>query len=174
MQYYKNIRINMSTQNVGNDIYDGMATIGKTTAILQMICACIIGIALMACGIYMFTHPSNYVNSNGIVTNCSCNQTGTTIRCDVTLTHFVNGISYTGNALSNTLYQNGTTVSISYDPNNPSNISIGQTHGSLVSIILCVMGLCIMIGGCVNYYLTGVSKTYAAVSGASNMLHMLK
>jgi hypothetical protein len=160
------------SQNVGSNVYDGMATIGQTGAFIRMLSLCVIGILILICSIYIFTHPSNYINGIATAGDSFCNPTGNTNICTTKILYTVNGKNYNGTITSNIPYEKGIQVNISYDPNNPTNVTAQQLQSWIMAFICLIIGLCLMSGGYLNYYLTSTSKAYAAMEGVVTLRHL--
>ena len=160
------------SQNVGSTVYDGMATVGQTGAFIRMLSLCVIGILILICSVYIFAHPSNYINGTATADDSYCNPTGNTNICTTKISYTVNGKSYNGTITSNIPYGKGIQVNISYDPNNPANVTTQQSPSWVMACICLTIGLCLMCGGYLNYYLTSTSKAYAAMEGVATLRHL--
>lgn len=160
-------------QNIGSTVYDGMASVGKTKATMNMVCLGIIGILMIICSIYLFTHPSNNVDGTAIATNTSsCSFVNNTNRCTTQISYIVNGKTLTGSIVDYTPHTQGSTINISYDPTNPANVVARQPPSSMVAIGIAVVGCLLIGGGYYNYTMTSKSKAYAAMEGTQALLHM--
>lgn len=159
------------SQNIASNMYEGMASIGKTKAIMTLVSLSIIGILMFICSWYLFTHPSKDVDGIAVADIDSiCNLVNKTNKCSTQITYTVNNKQFKGSIVNNIPYSKGSTVNISYDPNNPANVVTRQTPSSMVAIGVSILGCCLIFGGYFNYRMTSNSNAYAAMEGAETLL----
>lgn len=163
------------SKNIGSVVYDGMASVGRTKSIMNLVCLGIIGILMLICSYYLFTHPSNNVDGTAIASSDStCNLLNNTNTCTTQILYTINNKPFTGFIIDNIPHTKGSTVNISYDPSNPANVVARQLPSSMVAIGLCVLGCCLIGGGYFNYTMTSNSQAYAAMEGTRAILHRFK
>jgi hypothetical protein len=160
-----------------NTLYDGAADIGYMRAYSGIIVAIIVAISL-SCGAFYFLTTSDphtisidaIISTSNVITNSKGKNTYSNI-----YTYTVNNNIYTGTINESTQRSVNSTISIKYDPKNPSSSETSNTpsHSTFGSISLCVASLLPLIAF-INYYLTSNFKPYAALSGAEGVYDVLK
>ena len=161
---------------IGETIYDSAATFGRIMAFVRMVTGSIIGIVMIAVGIYLVRNKAaQSVNTTAEVATAECKtvEVGTpkkprsTVRCDLTVTYTVNGKQLTTPLTDEgTSYSKGSIVNIQYNPDNPSDIRLKQAANKTVGIILIVIGLVIMLGSIIWFIITLKYKIAAAGEAA--------
>ena len=137
----------------------------------------ILAIILIAIAIYLFTRKNNMTaTTTATITNSVCNSTvnakSSQINCQLSLSYTVGGQNYTTNLnTSGTNYVKGQTIQVQYDPSNPHNVQIPSIGGKSLGIILLIIGVVILALSWGYFYLVRKNKSFAAVTGASDIVH---
>lgn len=170
-----------SFNNASSQIYEGTAELGKVQSSIGLIFGCLISLIFIGVAIYLFTVDQNsLVNGVATVLAAECNQSyddknRVTQICNLTIKYDVKGQSYTGNISteSSKVYNVGNIIDITYDSNNPTDVSIQKMRSKTIGIIMSVIG--VIIGGAafMNYYFTSRYKSYAALQGTTSALSVL-
>lgn len=170
------------SDSIGNKIYSGSAELGKIQSSIGLYVAMFVSIIMICIAVYLFTRKSDgLVDGKAIVQNSQCTSHYDTHakrmmhNCDLTVKYVVDGKEYTGKTglTSNTAYNIGDSVDISYDPKNPTQIRPKEVSKKLIAVILSVVALLVGGGAFLNYYLTSKSETYAAAQGAATTMNVL-
>jgi hypothetical protein len=170
------------SSNIANSLYDGSADLGKTYATGQMLCGVIIFIILCLCGLYNIITPPTSANVTATILNVNSVRPITsnktiTFSCNLKVKYLVKNKEYINNVTlrNQFIYTSGQNVDISYELNNPNNISApsiandgsGSGYSSIVSgcLLLCSCGI--------NFYMAHNNKLYAASTGVGNSVGIL-
>lgn len=134
------------SKNIGSTIYDSMARIGNTQVNTTNVVLSIVGVLMLICSVYIFTHPSDNVDGTAMAVNNSvCKQMHKTNSCTTQISYVINGKNLTGSIVDNVPHMKGSTVNISYDPKNPTNVVVRQTPNSIVAIIIAIVGVLLIV-----------------------------
>jgi len=162
-------------------VYNASADLGVLESKVHLVVGIIISILVMIGGIYMFNvNQGNFTDGEGTVTHANCTEThmGNNIifDCVLDINYNTNGQQYAGVIRTNsaTKYGVGSTVGISYNTNDPSKVSMKKINDKYVSYILSIIALAIIGCAYAQYYMATENKTYAAISGASDAIGLLK
>jgi hypothetical protein len=94
--------------------------------------------------------------------------------CDLQVKYVVNGKEYINNIITNssTQYFPKTFIDVTYDSNNPNQVTEKKFRYKTIAFIL--LGVAILFGGIgfANYYMITHSKDYAALTGVSTVIRM--
>jgi hypothetical protein len=166
-----------------DSVYNTTSEIGKTTTTIQFYIALCLGLILACCGSYFVSQKSTMVNGTATIASATCNQvtkvtngkSSISYSCTLSISYVVDGKTYTSNIVADnsTPYMVGTTIDISYDPKNPSNVTLRQMSGTMMGSISCCIGITIVCAASLNYYFASKSKAYAAYQGASSIARLI-
>jgi hypothetical protein len=138
--------------DLGTEIYNETANLGKIYATIQIIIGIIIFIICFLCGMYNVFSPSSTANTTATITNVNSSLESTikssvgteqlNYSCNLEITYVVNNITYRNNiTLENSeKYVVNQTVDISYRIDNPNDIGKTQVDTKYVGSISMVMG----------------------------------
>ena len=152
-----------------NTFYDGAAKVGKAKSIAGMVIGIIAGVIFIGIAIYMLTHMNKNLQS-GIanIVKATCNQVinksnntySMSYSCSLDISYVVNNKEYKGTIVTNgsNSYLTGGTVEISYDINNPLNVSEKKTSSILFGVIFIIVG--ILLSEFVGIFSTGAKPTF--------------
>ena len=151
-------------QIMGAEIYHGTADFGKTTAVISAVIGTIVCIVLIGFGIYVLVHKSKHTaTAVGTVDSATCNpfftdnylpQYNCTLR--ITYDHQEHTIKDSSSAIS---YNPGDSVSVYYDPNNPSDASLERDIPKVVGWVLITTAVVVLIGLWIWVYVIQKSET---------------
>ncbi len=159
--------------DVGNDVYNGLATFGRFVAILGTILGILIGIVLIIFGIINVARPGARMNViKAKVTSATCvNTTNSGTTCTLGVEYVVNNAKLNGTIQTTQgIYNVGQIIEILYDPANPANISQKQISRLSLGILLIVVGSFIILLCSLYYYLVLRFKILAAAVGTSTII----
>ena len=169
----KNSSTNSSTksstpESTSSLIYSGTALYGRIRVIISSIVGGLICIGLIIMGIkVLLTKDIHSKHVAATVSNSTCNSIGNnTYTCVYTLTFNVNEKTYMVNKSEtvSTPILNGSTINVSYNPDNPNDIETGISHKTL-GLIMIGAGLLIALVLSIILYFTMKYKQFAAVEG---------
>ena len=162
--------------NAVGDVYNGAATVGQFMAKVGMIICCIFGGLLIILGIFFcFLKNSRSGKVIGTVQSSSCTTSTaqpSTTTCSINIQYIVGGKTLTTTQTTVKTYNKGDQISLGYNPNNPSDVVIGNLSSWILGLIFIVFGLIIIGVGWLNYYLVNRFKFLAAFSGAENVVNV--
>jgi hypothetical protein len=162
-------------QNVGEQIYGGAAELGQFRASVGLWIGSIIGLMLVAFGIYELVSKKHNLKVSATVLDvvnnkCQMIQVGnnTNIRCYLMIKYEYNGITYTPPKPIQTddnYHVINDVIDIYINPNDPADIAlISDTFIGSVSLI---MGAVIIGVSVLSWWLTRRYKFFAAAQGVS-------
>ena len=170
---------------IGEDVYDGAATVGKVTSTVYLVCAVVIAILLCISGYFCIfkNDDSEWADSTAVVETATCTKqttvdkesgsTSTTYNCGLTVNYKVGDKLYTGkpmNTNGSTQYVKGSILAINYKISNPEEIKTDSVASSTIGYALSGCAILIILAAGANWYMTKNSKMYAAASGASTVV----
>ena len=167
---------------LGNSIYSGAADFGIFMSLIGMIIGIIIGLCLIAGGIYFIMKKNVYTSTTlATVTNASCHDVTTSItnannqitnntenRCDLTITYIIDNNTITNHIDSNIHYSIGETFNIFYNPINTSDIASTISNFKILGGIMIGFALFIIGGVILQYYIVRRFKFAAAAVGVTD------
>lgn len=173
----------MAKKKLAEEIYDGAASFGIFMSLIGLIIGSIIGICLIAGGIY-FCMKKNVYTSNTIATvkSISChdvtstdgrNQVQTNNICNMTITYEVNNKIITNQLNTNIHYSVNDTFTILYNPSNPNEIAEFISNWKILGGVLIGFGIFIIGGVILQYYIVRRYKFAAAAAGVGDGLGMI-
>jgi len=171
-------------ESTGDQIYSGVSTFGVIITDIKTVFGIIIGIIMVAIGIYLVRKkPVRTSQVAGVVTNSpnciyksSNNANDMGINCPVTLSFTASdGKKYNSNFTTDDgiQYKNGDQINIFYDPNDPKNN--GQMSDNLKGVgwFLIVLAILIVISSIIWVILVNKYKPVAAFAGGMEGLNLL-
>lgn len=164
-----------ASESTASMVYSGVATYGRIRVIIGSIGGGLICLGLIAGGIYIVLHKDNHTSTaSALVYNSKCSLIGNNqYMCNFTLTYSANGIKYSSQQSGTYNYPilEGSSLGISYNPNDPNDIMIGTPPSKAMGVILIVSGVIVgLITGLILYF-TMKYKEFAAVEGAVGAVH---
>lgn len=167
--------------DVGSQLYEGTSSLGRFWTGFGLIVAIILSVIGVVTGTYLILHnQKDLVDTTGIVTTANCTpiytKNGTNFSCVLGVKYIVNGKDYTGTitTTSQTPYFVGSTVTITYHTENPSDVRFHIIRNRTIGfIILGVCGVILLISW-FNYWLARKFKFYAAAEGVGSTLNLFR
>lgn len=165
--------------DIGNTLYDGAADFGKFMALVSMVIGMIISAILIVIAIYLLLkHDKHSVSVKATVTDAKCTRVtiDKSVRNDCILT-----INYTAGESKiskeyNTIgkyYTPGDTISIRYDPDNPTDFTTWP-RSKTIGWIMLVIGIVLAITSWVYWWVVNRFKFAAAASGVGTAWDIIK
>lgn len=164
----------MTTKNVGNEIYDGAADVGKVSVTISSFIMGFISIILFIAGVYLLLKKNVHtftISSTVLDAECSQYAVKNQIKnnCNLHISYNYDGKTFGGKlTTSGEKYSKGDNVDIYIDPTNPSDYSTESLHtdrmAGWISIGIAIFIIAMTI---LNYYLTYKYKFFAAAQGAA-------
>lgn len=125
----------------------------------------------MILGIVLIIKKSSYDGSaTGIITESKCDGTNYALSIEFKAN---DGKKYTANAIINKNYKVGQTISLRYNTENPTDITLWPLSMRAVGLILFISSIIILIFAWWWYFIVQNNNTAAAVSGVSNAVGMI-
>lgn len=166
-----------------SDIYSDAASFGRISVIIKLVLTIIVAVAFIVLGVYLYRRKNVHTESvDADITDANCvtesdGQT-TTYNCKLTLDYTVKGKNYSGintSVDSSTLYNKGNTITIYYDPNNPTDISMfSKGNQQTLGEVIIVIAILSILFGLLSWWLTSKSKFYAAAQGAGTAYDLVR
>lgn len=161
--------------NVGTQLYDGAAEVGKFMAVVGLIICGVIAFILVLVAIYLFATPSNYTSQvEGKITKASCSSgsKGST-ECVTEVEYDVNGTKYTSNVNTSKRVIEGQNITLVYNPVDPKDAKQKGLSRIAVAWILIGIAVFIMLLSALHYYLVNRFKFLAAASGVGQGVSLI-
>lgn len=155
-----------------SDLYTDAASFGRIVTAIGLVIGILFGGAILVYGIYTIMANKQNVHSaheDAQIKSCKC----TTHVVDSKVMYKCNLIIQTSkgafpfNIDSVTNYQSVDSISVYYDPQNPSDISMTSTQ--INASVLIGFGLFIIFIAWLSFYLSRRFKFYAAATGAKTL-----
>lgn len=165
--------------NFASEIYDDTSSLGRIISLISLIVGIIIAIVLFICAFSYQTTPDN-PSTTATILSASCatiiNNNETEYSCILNLKYTINNKEYTNNITtqSNIYYNQNAIIDITYELDNPNKIYIKPLNNKTISLISCGVGVVIILGSAINYYLTYNYKFYAASQGVASTINLFK
>jgi len=157
-------KINKHTRKGGdftNDAYDASASFGRIMSYFQLFGGILFSIIFIGIGIYMIHQPALTGTAEGKITDTLCQGSSCTGTLQYTGLDKANHIvSIPGN------YTKDQIVAIHYNPTNPSQVTTGNMSNKTAGIIFLIIGIFVLIGSFVWFYIIQKYKIAAAATGA--------
>ena len=176
-------------ESTGEEIYSGTATFGRIMAVVGVVISTIAALIMIPLGIYFIVHKTKLVSTtNGTVHSVSCvakihhdddddDDDDDTIEydCSLTVNYKVGNNSYSinTNTTSTAQYKEGDTITVYYDPNNPSNAALDADNTHVIGIIILVIGIIVPLVAWIWWYFARKYKAVAAAGGVAAGLDLL-
>jgi hypothetical protein len=166
-----------------SDVYSDAASFGKISVVIKLIMTIIVAIALVVLGVYLYRRKNVHTKSlDATITdaNCTTESDGrsTTYNCKLTLEYTINNKKYSGINIStdsSSLYNKGNTITIYYDPNNPTDISLfSKGTQQTIGEVIIVIAILSVIFGILSWWLASRSKFYAASQGVGTAYDLIR
>lgn len=165
-------------------IYDGASDLGKFQALISLILAIIVFVIMFIAGAYLyFSDQSNLFDTKAIIKDVKCkennisygNKQKIVYNCNILVEYNLNGKNIMAqlNTNDNILRNINQTIDITYDINDPNNVSLPIMRNSTMGFMLSSIGLLILGGAYLLYYMTNRFKLFASSQGASTALSIV-
>lgn len=170
---------------LAEDVYDGSAAFGKFMALVSLITGILIGIGLIIGGIFLLLKKETYnTSTTAVVKSVSCSNTPSTdsknnttysYSCHLTVEYTTNkNEKMTSDITTTKTYSVGENITIYYNDANPKVIASKLTAWKLIGSILIGVGVLIIGGGILHYYVVNRFKFAAAANGVGQGVAMIK
>lgn len=166
-------------ERVGEHAYEGSAGLGKIVGVIGASVSILLGILLLAGGFYLLFRKNANLTTEGKITKAECKDVTTTVNnknvvthnCILDISYTVEGKSFTVKRSTDgeTIYKDGQTITVSYDPSNPADANLHVVSGKTIGWILIAVSIFIIGGGALSLYLTLKSKMYQAAQGVATV-----
>ena len=169
-------------ESTGEKIYSGTATVGRLTAVVGAVMGTLVGLVLITVGIVMIVHHTKLTSEVlGTVKNPNCssafiNDNKVAYNCTFEVAYTVEEKPYTKEITlddSPRVYSAGDSVTVYYDPKDPSNASTNSDNTKVPGIIFLVIGIIVPIGAWLWWYFAHRYKAVAAAGGVAAGLDLL-
>ena len=160
--------------NFAKDAYDTTASFGLFMAFIQAIGATLISLIVLLVGIYLVNMKDAYQGkTKATVTNSKCSTVDGGTKCTIDYEYTVSNkkYKYTGVEVQGK-YVNGNTIKVSYDTNNPDNHSVLPINWKIIGWVCIIIGIIIIIGAWVWYYIASKYKIAAAATGVGTIVNV--
>lgn len=156
---------------LASEVYNQTASFGMFMANISAAIGTIIGIGLIAGGMYFLLKKEKYsgvVQAN--IIDAQCNPIASNqYQCKIKLEYSVNGQKYTKEIIRNDkLYTRATPIEMRYDPSNPEDI-VSEPSSRMIGMIMLVVAMFILIGVWINWWIKRRFKIAAAAGGAGDV-----
>lgn len=165
--------------SVFENIYEGATELGKFRSMLILGIAIICAVLLGVVGTYLFmSNQSNLIDAvaTSLQSKCESWSDGKNTRrnCYTDIKYVVNNKEYTASINTGNLqYANGANVEITYDAQNPANVTTKIIRNKWIGIILSIIAIVLIGFGLFNYYMSQRFKLYAAAQGTGTALSLV-
>jgi hypothetical protein len=161
--------------NLGEEIYSGTADFGKAMSLISAVIGTIISIGLIIGGIYLITKKNVYTGkTSGKVIEAHCSEQNNITTCHIRVSYTVDNKEYIISKDTNNWINLGDTVDVEYNPLDPSNAEVQHMNPRLAGIILLSIAVFLLVAGWLSVYLTRRYKAFAAISGVSSGINLLR
>ena len=160
--------------DLASEIYEDTSSLGR---VISLIVGIIIAIILFICAFSYQQTPDN-PSTTATILSASCatiiNNKNTEYSCILNLKYTINNKEYTNyiTTQSNIYYNQNATIDITYEIDNPNKINIKPLDNMTISLISCGVGIVIILGSAINYYLTYHYKFYAASQAVASSVKL--
>jgi hypothetical protein len=169
----------------GNTLFSDIGNVGKFFAKLGLIIIVIISVFLIVLGVTKIVKndDNKYMNVNGKIISTECiqnpknpNDTTDTHKCSIVVEYTINDKIYTKELFLNgsNKYIVNEPIDLKVEKNNYNNAGLATMKESTTGWILIAISLGLFGIAYLNYYLTHNYRSYAAVSGVSNMVNLFR
>lgn len=154
-----------------NTFGSALALYGRIEAVIGGVVGFIIGIILIVVGYFMLKDSAS---TAGTITSVQCHpdQHGNNYDCTANVQITVDGRTYISPLVETRQkpFYNGESVLVHYDPDNPSDMTIGTGDNKLWSYGFIGVGVLLVIVMPLIAYFSIKSKTFAMVEGAADVI----
>jgi hypothetical protein len=162
-----------------SEVYENTSSLGRIISLISLIIGIIVAIVLFICAFTYQTTPDK-PSTTATILSSTCatiiNNNKTEYSCVLNLKYTINNKEYTNyiTTKSDIYYNQNTIIDINYELDNPNKIYIKSLDNMTISSISCVIGIVIILGSAINYYLTYNYKFYAAGQGVASTVKLFK
>lgn len=173
------------TKGLGDQLYNDAASLGRLRALIGLIAGVVIAIIMIIIGIGLIISSSSKKHTMAVVatvtqlTGCkSLTPSKPSYECTVALSYTINGVVYNASSFSstsNTMMAVGQTITVYYDPANPTDIS-NQSRDQEKNFGWSLIGVSILIIG-IAYFFWWLSNRYtffAATEGVGTVAQLFR
>ena len=172
-------------KSIGESIYSGTASFGRAMAVVGVVFAMIAALIMIPLGIYFIVHKTKLTSqTSGTVSgtqgsdqcgSARVDNNNVVYDCTFGVKYSVENKSYNINATTSgpIQYKGGDSVTVYYEPNNPSNGSINSDNTDVIGVVLLVLGIIIPTVAWIWWYFARKSKAVAAAGGVMAGLDIL-
>jgi hypothetical protein len=152
------------------EAYDASASFGRIMSYFQLAGGVLVGIILIAIGIYLIHKPPLTGIAEGTVTAVAC-VGNTNTNCNATVKY--TGLDKTEHIVTiGGPYAVGQIVTLHYNPSNPNEVSTGNVSNKTTGIICLIVGILIIIAAIAWFYVVQNYKMAAAATGAMDAINI--
>lgn len=172
--------------NIGNTIYSGVSTVGRTWALVVAIIVTFISTIFIILGIVLLVKKSKYKNkiTGTIIDNVKCIPTyhdnngvqSTTFNClNINVEYYIDNKKYINkiNISSNNEHKKNGKIEFYYNPDDPNDINYLSDSYKSLGIILLTIFIIILLIVWINYWLTKKYKFLAATEGITDIYNFI-
>jgi hypothetical protein len=150
-----------------SDAYDTSASFGRLMSYFSLLIGIIVGVIFLVMGIYIIRKPALTGTAEGTIKSVSCPGNS----CSGTLSF--TGLDKTDHIVTIPgTYAIGQIVSIHYNPTDPSQVTTGNVSNKTTGIIVLIVGVFILIGAIIWFYIVQKYKAAAAATGALDAVNI--
>ena len=168
-------------ESTGEEIYSGVATFGRVSAVIGVIIGTLAGLIMIPIGIYLLTKKvKKTASTDATIENADCTESAQdstiSFNCTLNVNYKVGNVPYSGVVTSSgpTHYMSGKKVKVYYDPSNPKDVALDSGKSKhIAGIILIVVGVIVPLVAWVWWYFARKYKAVAAVGGTMAGLDIL-
>lgn len=185
-----------TNKSVASEVYEGTASFGIFIALIGAIIGSILGIILLVIGIRIISTKTTKTQINATITkingvgnllsnenrsqltpdNSRCPSVSQGMHsCFIEVSYkyldkeYKKDINYTGDKS----YYIGQNINVYIEPSDPNNVQLNSPPSNTTGIILIVVGLLIILGGWIWYWISKKWKVAAAATGASGIWNII-
>lgn len=162
------------------DLYDAARSLGVFKAYLGLIITGIIGFILLIISVsLLFRDDSHLVDTRATITRSDCErkniENNVTYDCDLDVNYNVENDTYTGRIMqtSNIPLNVNNKIFVTYDKNEPSNVTPKQLRSKTTALILFIIALILVGFSGFNYFMSTRFSLYAAAQGTATTANIL-
>jgi hypothetical protein len=177
----------MVKKGLGTEIYSGAAEFGRFRALLGVIFGTVIGIIMIGIGIYLAARRTKrtlsvFGNIKDGVPQCTVSsysdKNGTTItyNCVFTVDYKIDDkpYSHTFTTNSSTNYVGIKDIRLYYESGKEGDVSLSEDNTHIAGWIVLGIGVFLIIGSWISWYIINRFKFAAAASGTAGAFEMIR
>ena len=151
------------------EVYQGLATVGRTVQLISLIVAGIVSLVLLVIGIYLVSKKEEKVEStNATVINATCTPSKNNYDCKLNVQYKVKSEDQVGSiATVGKLYKSNDKLDVQYYESDVTKLYQNIASSKTLGVILIIVAVVILIFYGIYYWLTHTYEPVAAVEGAS-------